>query len=338
MCENTSKFFREASSTDLTAATTTTTPTINPVRRPPSPSPSPIPTRKRPATMTPSSIFRTLTGHDQLQPTQEPAPSPKTITTTHTVFEIEELHDEEEEGAAKSDDDDEEYLAVAQPIVKKFFFVESQEELRYVSGSSERRPNETYLVRDYWFRSDITDFLGIERGMGFTQDEIDKIVELSMNAQRVKRKIYAEYKTYKKGLVNLNEFKYANIFDFRALQDILTELFEVEKRPRQHLIMFLVPGSKPRYIAGDIPSYLSIPLKKDALLKRFMAPCCQPKRVLYWAQPTSNIREPSPSFGSKQPMEIYTYQPVIERCDQIITAFMYRDWKLEEIFTIPEFA
>ncbi len=331
MCDNTSKFFREASSTDLTATTT------NPVRRPPSPSPTPTPSKKRPATMNPTSIFRAITGRDQFNPTQEQDPQPKTRTATHTVIEIEELHDEESEGSAAAGSDQEEFTLAA-PIVKKFFFVESQEELRFVSGPGERRPNETFLVRDYWFRSDITDFLDIDHGMGFTQDEIDRVIDLSMKAQRLKRKIFAEYKTYKKGLVDLNEFKLSNIFDYRALQNVLSELYEVEKRPRQNLIMFLVPGSKPRYIAGDIPSYLSIPLKHDAILKRFMAPCCKPKRFLYWAQPTANIREPLTSFGSKQPVDIYTFQPVIERSDQIITAFMYRDWKLEEIFTIPEFA
>lgn len=247
--------------------------------------------------------------------------------------EIEDLDDNDD------DDDDDVDDEETQPIPqgKKFFFVESRKEFSFICTPTRKRPNETLLYKDKWTLEDIQSFLGTETGIGFNQEEINAIINLSKQAQRLKNKLQAEFESFQAGMIDANEFRLSNFFDYRALRETLEKLYEAEQRPRQHVVMFLIPGSKPRYIASDLPWFLPIQAKQHAFHTLFMPKARSIKRILYWVQPTSNIREPLTSFGTLQPVDVMTLDPHIQRSDEIITAFMGRDWKLERLFTLPEF-
>ena len=249
------------------------------------------------------------------------------------LIEVEDLDDDEDE-----DDDEEENLGMPPPPVrpqgKKFVFLEDKDELKFVCSKLDKRPNEEYLVKKTWSQEDIDDFLG--NRLDFTPDEIAKIIGLSKEIIRLVTRIFADYKLFQSSIVDRKEFVWQNAFDYRALKAKIDELYKVEKRPRQHVVMFLVPGSKPKFIASDLPCWMALDQKRVAAHLQFCPPNRPIKRVLYWVNQTSEITEPLRTFGDQRPCDISSIEPPIERCDQITTAFVSRYWKLEQLFSIPD--
>jgi hypothetical protein len=244
------------------------------------------------------------------------------------LFEFEELSDEEEE-------EEEEEMKPVDDDGKHFVFVENKDELKFVCSRLDKRPNEQYLIKRTWTREDIDDFLG--KKLGFTPEEIVQIISLSKDVFKLAARLYTDYCLLQEGITERMEFIYHNSFDFRTLTEKLDELYKVEKRPRQHLIMFLVPGSKPKFVASDLPCWMTVNQKRQAAHLLFCPPNRPIKRVLYWANQTSDIKEPLRTFGDQSPCDVSSIEPPIERKDHITTAFIGRFWKLELLFSVPEF-
>ena len=248
--------------------------------------------------------------------------------TQKPLFEFEELDDED---SPMSDDDDEK--PVDDP--KQYVFIENKDEYKFVCSRTDRRPNEEYIVKKTWTMTDINDFLGVK--LGFTRSEIDKIIALSKEIIRYVARLDADYNLLQKGVVERKVFTWDNAFDFHSLAEEIEELYKVEKRPRQHVVMILVPGSKPKFIASDLPCWMTADQKRTAAHLLFCPPEQPIKRVLYWVNPTTGIKEPFRVFGDQRPCDVSSIEPPIERKDHITTAFMSRYWKLERLFSVPEF-
>lgn len=246
--------------------------------------------------------------------------------TQKPLFEFEELDDED---TPMSDDDEK------PDDSKQYVFIENKDELKFVCSRVDKRPNEEYIVRKTWTMTDINDFLGVK--LGFSMSEIDKIITLSKEIIRLVTRLDADYNLLQKGVVERKAFTWDNAFDFHTLTEDLEELYKVEKRPRQHVVMFLAPGSKPKFIASDLPCWMTTNQKRTAAHLLFCPPEQPIKRVLYWVNPTTDNKEPLRVFGDQRPCDVSSIEPPIERKDHITTAFMDRYWKLERLFSVPEF-
>lgn len=249
------------------------------------------------------------------------------------AFEFEELDDDEEQEEQEEEQEEQEEQEEATNPANKHFFVESVDEAAFITSSKDIRANETLINKKVWMYEDIQSFFG---GMSFTDKEIDEIIILSKQVQRIKRKILADVHSYQNGIIDANEFRLSNAFDYRSLREALDQLYTQEQRPRQHLIIFAIPGSKPRFIVADTPCYLPIIAKKHSIHMLFMPEAKNLQRILYCAQPTTNQQEPLTLFGCQKPLDIMRVEPQIQAHDEIITALMKRDWDLEKLFTLPE--
>lgn len=246
------------------------------------------------------------------------------------IFEYEELEEDIDD-----DDDADTVIQSIVPPVKDFIFVENRDEKKFVCSRVDRRPNEEYLEKEAWQREDIYQLL--KNKLTFTDEEIENIITLSKEVIKLVSRLSSDFKLLQKGILTRHNFLLENIFDFRTLVEKLDELYKVEKRPLNHLIMFLVPGEKARFIAADLPCWMTMNQKRTAAHLLFCPPNQSIKRVLYWVKTTSDIQEPLRVFGDQKPCDISTVEPDIKREDHITTVFMKRYWKLERLFSVPEF-
>lgn len=291
---------------------------------------------------------------DDEQTTQEEDEEEEVDVIEHEAspIEVEDLSDDgddDDDDDGDDDDDDDEgeedkeedltlpFKKKPEPIPagKQVVFVENEVEYHYVCTKTSRRPNEEYIMKERWSREEIQSFL--QTKLGFSESEVAEIIDLSKQILRTVSKLHAEYKSYSKGYTSKWEFAMDNAFDYRQLNERLARLYDVEKRPRQHTIMILAPGSKPRFISSDVPGWMTVDQKRASLYLRFCPPHQPVKRVLYWMNSTADNKEPLRQFGDQRPCDIASSEPKIDRNDHITTAFMRRYWKLERLFTIPEF-
>ena len=254
------------------------------------------------------------------------------ITPRQTpIFEYEELEEED----IDDDDDADTVIQSIVPPVKEFIFVENRDEKQFVCSRIDKRPNEELLDKQFWQREDIYQLL--KNKLAFTDEEIENIISLSKEIIKLVTMLSTAFKLLQTGILTRQNFVVENIFDFRTLVEKLDELYKVEKRPLKHLILFLVPGQKARFIASDLPCWMTMNQKRVAAHHLFCPPNQSIKRVLYWVKTTSDIREPLRVFGDQKPCDISSVEPDIKREDHITTVFMKRYWKLERLFSAPEF-
>lgn len=235
------------------------------------------------------------------------------------------------------DDDDDDIQTQPLPISRRFCFIENKNEAGLVTSPSERRPNEIFIHKLRWSREDINQFLGADEGIGYTPDQIETIIELSKKVQMLKRKILADLDSLQETLIDFNEFHRTNFTHYYELCDTLQRLYSAELSLRQHVILILIPDNKPRFIAADLPPYLPLSVKKRDSHALFMPKYGKIKRVVYWVNIPNLDDDKVATPGSDERVPINTFEPCIKPCDTIFTAFMARDWKLERIFSIPEY-
>ena len=272
------------------------------------------------------------------EPATQPLPPQERKGEEQELSEHEQLQDEEKE---EEDDDEPELLPPAQIAKVKpstnYTFIEDMSEYKYVCQNWERRPNETYIYMRKWQRKEISHFL--LEVLNLTVAEYEDIIRISQEVDRIRSRVWLEYRAYSRGVIDQIEFVHSNIFDYRAMRDKLTALYELERRPRNHIIMILAPGSKPKFIGGDFPAFMSMRQKRKYAVEKMLTQYSQQlRRVTYWVDDPKREIEPERTFGDRTPVDVMTTEPRIRRSDRITTAFMKHDWKLEELFTIPELA
>lgn len=243
---------------------------------------------------------------------------------------------EKQKSSPLSLDEDDDIPTQPLPISRRFCFIENKNEAALVTSERERRPNEIFLLKHCWTRDDIDQFLGAE-GIGYTPGQIETIIELSKKVQMLKRKIIADLDSLQEDLIDANQFRKANISQYYELCDTLQRLYTVELSLRQHVVLILIPYAKPRFIAADLPPFLPLSLKKRDSHALFMPKYDKIKRVVYWVNIPRLEDEKVVTPGSDEQIPINSFQPCIKPCDTIFTAFMARDWKLERIFSFPEY-